>query len=30
MIYRRTIKEAKRREKDRYIVNAKNKTRAMW
>jgi hypothetical protein len=26
MIYRRTIKEAKRRDNDRYIVNAKNKT----
>jgi hypothetical protein len=30
MIYRRTIKEAKRRDNDRYIVNAKNKTKAMW
>jgi hypothetical protein len=29
-IYRRVIKEAKRRENDRYIFNAKNKTEAMW
>jgi hypothetical protein len=29
MIYRRTIKEAKRKENYRYIANAKNKTRAM-
>jgi hypothetical protein len=30
MIYRRTMKEAKRRENDKYIGNAKNKTGAMW
>jgi hypothetical protein len=30
MIYRRTIKEAKRREHNRYIANTKNQTRAMW
>jgi hypothetical protein len=29
-VYRRIIKEAKRRDNDRYIVNAKNKTKAMW
>jgi hypothetical protein len=29
MIYR-TIKEAKRKENDRYIGSAKNKTREMW
>jgi hypothetical protein len=30
MIQRRTIKEARRKENDRYIANAKNKTRAIW
>jgi hypothetical protein len=30
MIYRRIIKKAKRKENDRYIANAKNKTRAIW
>jgi hypothetical protein len=30
MIYRRTKKEAKRRENNRYIASAKNKTRAKW
>jgi hypothetical protein len=30
MIYTRITKEAKRREKNRYIASAKNKTRAMW
>jgi potassium voltage-gated channel Eag-related subfamily H protein 8 len=30
IIYRRIIKEAKRRDNDRYIANAKNRTRAMW
>jgi hypothetical protein len=30
LIYRRTIKEAKRRKNDRYIANAKNKTRTVW
>ncbi|PNF13688.1 hypothetical protein B7P43_G15271 [Cryptotermes secundus] len=30
MIYKRIIKEAKKRENDRHIANAKNKTRAMW
>jgi hypothetical protein len=29
-IQRRMIREAKRRKNDRYIANAKNKTRAMW
>jgi hypothetical protein len=30
MIHRRIIKEAKRRDNERYIANVKNKTRAMW
>jgi hypothetical protein len=30
MIYRRIIKEAKRRDNDRYRANAKNKTRVLW
>jgi hypothetical protein len=30
MIYTRIIKEAKRRENDRYIVSTTNKTRAIW
>jgi hypothetical protein len=30
MIYKRIIKEAKKRENDRYIANATNKTKGMW
>jgi hypothetical protein len=30
IIYKRVIKEAKRREKDRYVLRAKNRTKAMW
>jgi hypothetical protein len=30
IIYKRVIKEAKRRENDRYVLRAKNKTKAMW
>ena len=30
MIYKRVIREAKKRENDRHMANAKNKTRAMW
>jgi hypothetical protein len=30
MIYKRVLKEAKKRENDRHIANAKNKTRAVW
>jgi hypothetical protein len=30
VIYKRVIREAKSRENDRYVLNAKNKTKAMW
>jgi hypothetical protein len=30
MIFKRVIKEAKKRESDRYVANATNKTKAMW
>jgi hypothetical protein len=30
MIYKRVIREAKKRENDRHIANATNRTKAMW
>ena len=30
VIYKRVIREAKKRENDKYVLNAKNKTKAMW
>jgi hypothetical protein len=30
IIYKRVMKEAKRRENDRYVLRAKNRTKAMW
>jgi hypothetical protein len=30
LIYKRVIREAKRRENDQYIINAKNKSKAIW
>lgn len=30
MIYKRAIKEAKRRENDKYVLRANNKTKAIW
>jgi len=30
LIYRKVIKEAKRREADRLILSAKNKNKALW
>jgi hypothetical protein len=30
IIYSRVVKEAKKRENDRFVMSAKNKTKAMW
>jgi prephenate dehydratase len=30
VIHKRVIREAKKRENDKYVLNAKNKTKAMW
>jgi hypothetical protein len=30
IIYRRVLKEAKKKENDRFVMSAKNKTKAMW